>query len=111
MKKGLCLFLCMVTVAVTMCSCKSVKNKDAISDYTYVDSNGKVQVYQTDENGEVATDENGENVTTTTSQNSDASADSGIDGSHRPAGVPSRHDRSSLCKRQSLHAGVDALWA
>ena len=79
MKKGLCLFLCMVTVAVTMCSCKSVKNKDAISDYTYVDSNGKVQVYQTDENGEVATDENGENVTTTTSQNSDASADSGID--------------------------------
>ena len=38
-------------------------------------------------------------------------ADSVIDGSHRPAGVPSRHDRSSLCKRQSLHAGVDALWA
>lgn len=78
MKKGLCLFLSFVAVAITLCSCKSVKNKDAISDYTYVDSNGNVQMYQTDENGEVATDENGENVTTTTTADPDA-ADSDVD--------------------------------
>ncbi len=66
MKKGLSIFLCILAVAITLCSCKSVKNKDAISDLTYVDDSGKVQMYSVDENGKAVTDESGEKVTTTT---------------------------------------------
>ncbi|MBQ7596241.1 MAG: hypothetical protein IJU45_06220, partial [Clostridia bacterium] len=77
MKKGLSIFLCIVAAALTLCSCKSVKNKDAISDLTYVDDSGKVQMYSVDENGEAVTDESGEKVTTTTTKGSDSS-DTGV---------------------------------
>lgn len=79
MKKALCLFLCVIAVTATLCSCKSIKNPEAISDLTYVDDQGKTHMYSTDNKGEAATDAKGEKVTTTTASKASGSSELDID--------------------------------
>ena len=51
-------------MAVTLCSCSFIKDKDAISSLTYTDAQGQTYQYKTDEDGKAVTDKNGEKVTT-----------------------------------------------
>ena len=64
MKRGLCIFLSVAVMAVTLCSCSFIKDKDAISSLTYTDAQGQTYQYKTDEDGKAVTDKNGEKVTT-----------------------------------------------
>lgn len=65
MKRGLCVFLSIAVIALTLCSCSFIKDKDAISSLTYTDSQGQTHQYKTDENGKAVTNKNGEKETTT----------------------------------------------
>lgn len=64
MKRGLCLFLSVAVMAITLCSCSFIKDKDAVASLTYTDSQGQTHQYKTDENGKAVTNKNGEKETT-----------------------------------------------
>ncbi len=66
MKKGLCLILSVLLIAMSFCSCSMIKDENALDDYTYVDAQGETHEYATDTAGEVVTKENGVPETTTT---------------------------------------------
>lgn len=78
MKKGLCLILSILIIAVSFCSCNMIKDENALDDYTYVDSQGQTHEYATDAKGEVVTQENGvkeTTVSTTKTGGTDSSSD------------------------------------
>ncbi|MBQ8782750.1 MAG: hypothetical protein IJZ57_03140 [Clostridia bacterium] len=76
MKKGLCLVLSVLLIAVSFCSCSMIKDEDALKDYTYVDAQGNTHEYATNADGEVATQENGQKETTTTTTKAGGSTSS-----------------------------------
>lgn len=74
MKKGLCLVLSVLLIAVSLCSCSMIKDENALDEYTYVDAQGETHEYATDSKGEVATMENGVKETTTSTSKKDSTS-------------------------------------
>lgn len=72
MKKGLCLILSALLIAVSFCACSMVKDENILDDYTYVDAQGETHEYKTDEAGELVTKENGVPETTAASTTKDS---------------------------------------
>lgn len=67
MKKSLSLFLSVAIIAITLCSCSFIKDKDALASYQYTDTEGNTHEYQTDDKGKVVTEKGGDKKETTTS--------------------------------------------
>ena len=59
MKKSLCLILSAAVIALTLCSCSIIKDKDVLKDYQYTDANGNTYQYATDADGNIVTKEDG----------------------------------------------------
>lgn len=74
MKKSLCLILSAAVIALTLCSCSIIKDKDVLESYQYTDAKGNTYQYATDADGNIVTKEDGGKETT--SQSASAS-DSG----------------------------------
>lgn len=71
MKKGLCLVLSVLLIAVSLCSCSMIKDENALDEYTYVDAQGETHEYATDPEGEIVTMENGVKETTSSTSKKD----------------------------------------
>ena len=74
MKKGLCLVLSVLLIAVSLCSCSMIKDENALDEYTYVDAQGNTHEYATDPEGEIVTMENGVKETTASTTKKEGSS-------------------------------------
>ena len=75
MKKSLCLILSAAVIALTLCSCSIIKDKDVLKDYQYTDANGNTYQYATDADGNIVTKEDGGKETTTKSASASGAGD------------------------------------
>ncbi len=79
MKKGLCLFLSILLIAVSFCSCSMIKDDAVLDEYTYVDEQGETHEYATDPQGEIVTQKGGEKETTSSTKKNDSADSLGLD--------------------------------
>lgn len=74
MKKSLCIILSAAIIAITLCSCSIIKDKDVLNSYMYTDTKGNTYQYATDTDGNIVTKEDGEKETTAGSASGAGSA-------------------------------------
>lgn len=108
MKKGLCVVLSALMIAMSFSACSKKNGKDAEAE-TKVDANGQVYVEVTDKKGEAVTDADGETVTSIVSKAEKKDTDDKADKADDKKDSEKKEEKKNDEKSTSLQVNTDVL--